>query len=121
MILFSYHTPMLTAKQADDMIRTMSPKERLESLKHKVKEKTREALDQKIRETIAAYERDIEITLQSNICTDPDKDIAALLKALGYTNVKVTSDFPGYNESYTGTTTIKFKIPQHTVPHYDHD
>lgn len=91
---------MLSAKQASDMLKSMSPEERLEALKDKVKSKTREALDQKIRETIAAYERDISIVLGSNICTDRDEDIRALLKALGYVDVKVTSDFPGYNESY---------------------
>ncbi len=103
---------MLTAKESSKMLKEMSPQQRLEALRHKVGEKTRAALDAKIRETVAAYEREIEITLKANVCTDPDKDIAALLKALGYTGVKVTSDFPGYNESYEGTTTIKFSIPE---------
>lgn len=73
---------MLTAKQSSDMLQNISAEERLEALQHKVSEKTRNALDQKIRETIAAYEREIEITLKANICTDPDKDISALLKGL---------------------------------------
>ncbi len=94
MILFSYTTPMLTAKQANDMIKNMTPEQRLEALKDKVKSKNREALDQKIRETIAAYKRDIEIVLGSSICTDRDEDIRALLNALGYVDVKVSSDFP---------------------------
>jgi len=91
---------MLSAKQANDMMKSMSPAERLEALKDKVKSRTREALDQKIRETIAAYERDISIVLKASVCTDRDEDIRALLKALGYVDVKVTSDFPGYSESY---------------------
>lgn len=91
---------MLSAKQASDMLKSMTPEERLEALKDKVKTKTREALDQKIRETIAAYERDISIVLKASVCTDRDEDIRALLKALGYTEVKVSSDFPGYSESY---------------------
>lgn len=89
----------------------MSAGERLEALKHKVKEKTRNALDAKIRETVAAYEKDISIVLSASVCTDRDEDIRWLLKALGYTNIKVTSDFPGYNENYEWTTTIKFSIP----------
>jgi len=89
----------------------MSAEERLQALNHKVKSKTKQALEKKIRESVAAYERDIELTLKANVCTDEDEDIEALLKALGYNNVKVTSDFPGYNESYKGTTTIKFTIP----------
>jgi hypothetical protein len=104
---------MLTAKQASDMLKSMSPEQRLEALKDKVKQKTIQALEQKIRETIAAYERDIEIVLKASVCTDPDKDIKALLQALGYSDIKVTSDFPGWDESYEGTTTIKFKIPEY--------
>ena len=91
---------MLSARLASDMLKSMSPEERLEALQDKVKTKTREALDKKIRETIAAYERDISIVLKANVCTDRDEDIRALLRALGYVDVKVTSDFPGYNESY---------------------
>jgi hypothetical protein len=33
------------------------------------------------------------------------------LRWLWYKDVNVTSDFPAYSESYTWTTTIKFKIP----------
>lgn len=103
---------MLSAKQSSEMLQSMSTEERLDAIQHKVSEKTKAALDQKIRETVAAYERRIEMVLKSDVCTDPDKDISALLKALGYADIKVSSDFPGYNESYTGTTTIKFSIPQ---------
>lgn len=102
---------MITAKEASEKLATMSPAERLEALKHKVSESTRNALDAKIRETIAAYERRVDITLKADICRDPDKDIRALLAGLGYTDISVTSDFPAYCESYTGTTTIKFSIP----------
>lgn len=82
MILFSYQITMLSAKQASDMLKSMSPEERVEALKDKVKAKTREALDKKIRETIAAYEKDISIVLKASVCTDRDEDIRALLKAL---------------------------------------
>jgi hypothetical protein len=102
---------MLTAQEASDMIKSMSPEDRLLALRDKVAAKTREALENKIRETVASYERDISIVLGSDICTDRDEDIRALLKALWYSNVKVSSDFPWYNESYRGTTTIKFSVP----------
>ncbi|MCX6824445.1 MAG: hypothetical protein NT085_04960 [candidate division SR1 bacterium] len=104
---------MLTAKESADMLKSMSPQQRLEALKHKVSQKTREALDAKIRETVAAYEKDIEIVLTAKVCTDPNKDITALLKGLGYIGIKVTSDFPGRDENYTGTTKIKFSIPEY--------
>lgn len=94
------------------MIRSMTLEERLDALKDKVSRKTKNALDQKIRETVASFENEIAITLKSDTCTDPDNDIRGLLQALGYENVKVTSDFPGYSESYVWTTTIKFKIPR---------
>jgi len=102
---------MITAREASEKLASMSPLERLEALKHKVSESTRNALDAKIREVIAGYERKVDICLIAKVCRDPDKDIKSLLLALGYTNVSVTSDFPGYNESYEGTTTIRFSIP----------
>ena len=102
---------MLNAKESSDMLKNMSPEQRLEALKHKVSEKTRKALDAKIRESVAAFEKDIEIVLNENVCRDPDKDIAGLLKALWYGKVKVTSDFPSYGDDYAGSTTIKFSIP----------
>lgn len=71
---------MLNAKQSSEMLQTMSAQERFEALQHKVSEKTKNALDQKIRETVAGYEHDIEIVLKADVCTDPDKDIRALLK-----------------------------------------
>lgn len=66
---------MLTAKESSEMLKNMSAGERLEALKHKVKEKTRNALDAKIRETVAAYEKDISIVLSASVCTDRDEDI----------------------------------------------
>jgi len=73
---------MLSAKKASEMIKDMPLEDRLEALKNKVGQKTRNALDQKIRETVAAFENEIAITLKANVCTDPNKDIRALLKAL---------------------------------------
>ncbi|HCY21644.1 TPA: hypothetical protein DIC40_07545 [Patescibacteria group bacterium] len=75
-LLFITLLSMLTAKESSEMLKNMSASERLEALKHKVGEKTRDALDAKIRETVAAYEKDISIVLKSDICTDKDKDIS---------------------------------------------
>ena len=102
---------MLTAKESSKMLKNMSSEERLQAIQHKVGEKTKAALDKKIREAVASYERRIELTLKANVCTDKDEDITAFLRALWYADIKVTSDFPWYNESYDGTTTIKFSIP----------
>jgi hypothetical protein len=73
---------MLSAKESSDMLSSMTPQERQQVLKHKVSAKTRKALEKKIRETIAGYGKDIEIVLASNICTDPDENIEALLAGL---------------------------------------
>lgn len=102
---------MITAREASEKLASMSPLERLEALKHKVSESTRNALDAKIRETVASYSRKVNISLLGRVCRDPDKDIENLLRWLGYVNVKVTSDFPSYDECYEGSTTIKFEIP----------
>lgn len=89
----------------------MTPFQRLEILKNKVGEKTRIALETKIHETIAKCEMRVEIILGAKICVDKNEDIRAFLVALWYDNVKVTSDFPAYCESYEWTTTIEFSIP----------
>lgn len=102
---------MLNAKEASKMLETMSPEERLKALQNKVSVKTKNILDKKIRETIAGFEKKVEITLNENLCRDPDENIEALLRWLWYKDVDVTSDFPAYSESYAWTTTIKFKIP----------
>lgn len=90
----------------------MSSEERLQAIQHKIGEKTKTALDKKIREAVASYESRIEIVLKTNVCTEPDKDISAFLKALWYTGIQVTSDIPGYGDDYQGSTTIKFSIPK---------
>ena len=102
---------MLSAKEASELLKNMTPPERLAALKNKVWDRTRAALDSKIRETIAAFETKVDIILDAKICRDKDADIRSLLAGMGYENIKITSDFPGYNEDYTGTTHIIFSIP----------
>lgn len=102
---------MITAKEASEKLVNMTPLERLDNLMKKVSESTRNALDKEIRETIASYGRKVDVTLDATLCRDPDKDIIAFLRWLGYEDINVTSDFPAYCESYMGTTTIKFSIP----------
>lgn len=53
-------------------------------------------------------EEKADITLSADICKESDKNIRKYLKIMWASNIDVTSDFPAYNESYTGTTTIKF-------------
>lgn len=107
---------MITAKEASEKLANMTPAERLEALKNRVSESTRNALDAKIREVIASYGRKVDVTLRASICRDPDADIRGLLLWLWYEDIHVTSDFPAYNESYEGSTTIRFSIPGSVDP-----
>jgi hypothetical protein len=66
---------MINAKEAAEKLRSITPKARFEVLKNKVSEKTRNALDTKIKEVIAACESKLDITLTASICRDPDRDI----------------------------------------------
>lgn len=70
---------MINAKEASEKLNSMTPADRLEALKNKVSESTRNALDTKIKETIAAYERRIDIVLKADVCCDPDKNIRSFL------------------------------------------
>ena len=105
---FSY---MLSAHEASELRKSMAPIDRLGILKTKVSATTRDLIEAKVREVIAAYEYKVDLTLRAAECRDSDQDIAALLQGLGYSDVKVTSDFPAYCESYEGRTFIKFSIP----------
>lgn len=102
---------MINAKEAAEKLRSMTPEDRFEVLKNKVSEKTRNALDTKIKEVIAACESNVDITLSASICRYPDADIRWLLMALGYAHIDISSDFPSYTDSYEGTTHIRFSIP----------
>lgn len=102
---------MITAHEAARLRKEMSPEERFQAVREKVKEKTQAILDQKIREVVAACESKVDIVLRAKDCTDKDEDIRAFLYGCGYSEVKVTSDFPGYCESYEGSTHIRFTIP----------
>lgn len=103
---------MINAKKAREMMEKMSPEDRLKALQNEVNEKTLRALEDEIMKSVASFKNKVEITLWEDICRDPDEKIRVLLKAMGYKNVNVTSDFPWYNESYRWTTTIKFSIPE---------
>lgn len=99
---------MINAKEASEMIEKMSPEDRLKALQNEVSESTKNALESEILKAVASYKKKVDVTLKSDICTDDDEKIRNLLRAMWYKNINVTSDFPGYNESYTGTTTVKF-------------
>lgn len=102
---------MINAKEASEMMPQMTPENRLKALKNEVSEKTKILLENEILKSVASFKKRVEVTLCEGVCRDSDEKISDLLKALSYEDITVTSDFPGYNESYKWTTTIKFKIP----------
>lgn len=94
------------------MLEKMTPQERLEAMKDKVSESTRNALDKAIRETVATFQEKVDVTLSESICRDSDENLRNFLMALGYKDIKVSSDFPcgRAGENYEGRTFIKFSV-----------
>ncbi len=103
---------MISAREASEMLEKMTPQERFEAMKSKVSESTRNALDKVIRETVAAFQEKVDVTLGASVCRDSDENLRNFLRALGYKDIKVSSDFPCWRawESYEGRTFIKFSI-----------
>lgn len=99
---------MINAKEASELRNKISPEEKVNSLLWK---DLQEALENEIHETVKKCRNHVEAVFKANVCKEPDKDIREALELLGYKGIKVTSDFPWYNETYEWTTTIKFTIP----------
>lgn len=101
---------MIDAKEASRLREEMPVEDRLKTLKKEVSKSTQNALDKEIRKAIASYKDKVSISLWAKVCLDPDAKIKDLLIWLWYKDVQVTSDFPGYSESYEGSTSIKFSL-----------
>ncbi len=86
----------------------ISPEEKVNALLGK---KLQDAIDSWILEAIRKCKERVQLTLKSDVCKEPDKDIKAALDLIWYADVKVSSDYPWYNESYEWTTSISFKLP----------
>lgn len=94
---------MLTAEEANSLAS-------IENRPVKVSEQCDKALDKAVLNAIEQWKSKIEIVLWCDDCLDADETVRAYLKQNWYKNVKVTSDYPGYNESYSWTTTIIFNL-----------
>lgn len=102
---------MLTPSQARERAAKLSPEELSQIVGRLVSEKVEKILDEAVVRTVACKKTAVQLVLGAKDCTDNDANIRDFLVGSGYADVHVTSDFPGYNESYSGTTTIKFSIP----------
>jgi hypothetical protein len=85
---------MITAREASEMLEKMTPQERFKAMKGKVSESTRNALDKVVREAVASFRDKVDVTLGANVCRDSDENLRNFLMALGYKDIKVSSDFP---------------------------
>lgn len=68
------------------------------------------ALDNAILQAIEEGKNKVNITLWYKDCKEDDRHVEAYLVQLWYKDVKISSDYPWYNESYEGKTFIKFSF-----------
>lgn len=103
---------MRSPQEMREVAEALTSSQREKLLGKLVSSKVQRILDRETLRAVAANQEKVSLVLTSKQCTDPDKNIADFLRGNGYSEVHVTSDFPGYCESYEGTTTIKFSIPK---------
>lgn len=99
---------MLTPEQA----KQLSEKQRISIAKSLISKKVEKILDREILTAIATTSYKVSITLKARDCTDADDKLRWYLAALWYEDVRVSSDFPWYCETYEWSTTIKFRVPR---------
>lgn len=68
------------------------------------------ALDSAILQAIEQGKNRVKIALWSKDCREEDSHITAYLIQHWYKDVTVSSDYPGFNESYEGKTFINFSF-----------
>lgn len=92
---------MLNAKEARELA---------DSASVKVKKSLETALDSAIIKAIEEWKNKVNIALGYKDCSEDDRHVEAYLKQFWYSEIKVSSDFPAYNESYEWKTFIKFSF-----------
>ena len=102
------NTPEMLVKMLE--WRRLSSEERLSLAKDLIADNVQDILGKKILIATQGGGNRVNITLNADECSDSDEDIRSFLGLLGCKKISVSSDFPGYNESYQGTTKIQFKI-----------
>lgn len=106
---------MLTPSEVREKVAALSKEELVSVAGRLVSEKVEKILEDAVIAVVARRKNQVSLVLKAKDCTDPDEDIRDFLKISGYEDVKVSSDFPSYNESYEGTTTIKFSVPSREI------
>ncbi len=100
---------MLTPEQARQQM--LSPEERCRLAQWLIAQKVIDILDSHILLAVGSHDNTVNMTLRAPDCRDSDDNIRRYLAIMWYTDIKISSDFPGYNESYEWKTTIKFRVP----------
>jgi len=98
---------MLSAKESSEMLNNMTTEEKIKALESGIQQKTKETIENKIKGTIAKYQRDVEIALKIGTKNE-EIIIKDLLEILGYQEIYIKAN--NYWDEYTDTT-IKFSIP----------
>jgi len=100
---------MLTPEQAKQQM--LSPEERCKLAQWLIAQKVIDVLDSHILLAVGSHDNRVDLTLKASECRDSDDKLRRYLAIMWYVDIKITSDFPGYNETYEWSTTIKFRVP----------
>lgn len=94
---------MKTAEEAQKLAR-------VENTPVRVSENCDNALNAAVLKAIEEGSIKVEIALWFKDCSEKDETVRAYLHQAWYTDITVSHDYPGYNESYSGRTDIKFSF-----------
>lgn len=100
---------MLTPEQAREQM--LSPEQRCKMAKGLIAKKVIMILDSHVLLAVGSNDNRVDVTLRAKECTDSDNNIRRYLAIMWYADIKISSDFPGYNESYEWSTSVKFRVP----------
>ena len=88
----------------------LSPEEKIELLGKLVSQSAQKIILEEYMIASMGVKEQVDVILKSKDCRDPDENIRKFLRILGAQDIQVSSDFPAYNESYEGTTRVRFRV-----------
>ena len=94
----------------DALTKDFSLEERQEMASWLIAKKTENILSTEVFKARWLFKDMVDITLKASECRDADEDLRTFLAIYGFKDIEVSSDFPGYCETYEWTTKIKFRI-----------
>jgi len=91
MFYFLPNIYMLTAKESSEMLEKMTTEEKIKALESGIEQETKKSIEDEIKETIAKYQRDVELVLKIGTKNE-EKIIKDLLHVLGYKEVRIKAN-----------------------------